>query len=343
MEQGPVDRGASLRPRLPFVHCASCLTSVNDTPPLLHRRVPAATSPPVVTEVARRRTAARPSCSIARRSIRRPAVSHSTPACSAACGSTRCRSRGRPHRALSWRRRSRRERRCMAQIDWARRFDHMQQHTGQHVLSAAFDRVHRARTESFHLGVRDVHDRLRRDAVAPTRSPRPSRKRTGSSGRTVRCACGSCPRTEAASLPLRKEPARGGRCGSSRWTGTICPRAAARTWPRTGAVGIIAVTGFERFKGGTRVEFVCGGRALARFRQQRDVIARRASPVGRARGPAGRDRAAAGRHQGTEAGRARPAAAAGALRGRVRTRGSIRGRRACAWSPNGSTGGTHRG
>src|SRR5262249_18518832 len=35
-------------------------------------------------------------------------------------------------------------------IDWARRFDHMQQHTGQHVLSAAFARVLGARTESFH-------------------------------------------------------------------------------------------------------------------------------------------------------------------------------------------------
>src|SRR5688572_14651152 len=37
-------------------------------------------------------------------------------------------------------------------IDWARRFDHMQQHTGQHVLSAAIDRVCGVRTESFHLG-----------------------------------------------------------------------------------------------------------------------------------------------------------------------------------------------
>ena len=37
-------------------------------------------------------------------------------------------------------------------IDWNRRFDHMQQHTGQHVLSAAFDRVLGVRTVSFHLG-----------------------------------------------------------------------------------------------------------------------------------------------------------------------------------------------
>ena len=38
------------------------------------------------------------------------------------------------------------------EIDWSRRFDHMQQHTGQHVLSAAFDRLFSVRTESFHMG-----------------------------------------------------------------------------------------------------------------------------------------------------------------------------------------------
>ena len=37
-------------------------------------------------------------------------------------------------------------------IDWPRRFEHMQQHTGQHVLSAAFDRALQVRTVSFHLG-----------------------------------------------------------------------------------------------------------------------------------------------------------------------------------------------
>ena len=38
-------------------------------------------------------------------------------------------------------------------VDGPRRHDHRQQHTGQHVLSAAFESVCQARTESFHLGV----------------------------------------------------------------------------------------------------------------------------------------------------------------------------------------------
>ena len=42
-----------------------------------------------------------------------------------------------------------------AEIDWARRFDHMQQHHGQHLLSAAFDKLG-APTVSFHLGERTL-------------------------------------------------------------------------------------------------------------------------------------------------------------------------------------------
>jgi len=42
--------------------------------------------------------------------------------------------------------------RVAGEIDWARRFDHMQQHTGQHVLSAALHHLYGVRTVSFHLG-----------------------------------------------------------------------------------------------------------------------------------------------------------------------------------------------
>jgi len=40
----------------------------------------------------------------------------------------------------------------VGEIDWERRFDHMQQHTGQHILSQAFIQVADAATVSFHLG-----------------------------------------------------------------------------------------------------------------------------------------------------------------------------------------------
>src|SRR6188508_3253520 len=51
------------------------------------------------------------------------------------------------------------------EIDWNRRFDHMQQHTGQHLLSAAFDRLFDNRTVGFHLGVESCTIDLSREAA----------------------------------------------------------------------------------------------------------------------------------------------------------------------------------
>ena len=60
--------------------------------------------------------------------------------------------------------------RVRGHIDWDRRFDHMQQHTGQHLLSAAFEREVSARTVSFHLGTSsstiDLDKELSADQIA---------------------------------------------------------------------------------------------------------------------------------------------------------------------------------
>ena len=97
-------------------------------------------------------------------------------------------------------------------IDWPRRFDHMQQHTGQHVLSAAFDRLFGVRTESFHLGAAVVDDRSGARGVAG----RNRRRRDRSQPRGVGGPAGGDPlrdRRGSGAMPLRKEPAVAGRCG----------------------------------------------------------------------------------------------------------------------------------
>jgi alanyl-tRNA synthetase len=78
---------------------------------------------------------------------------------------------------------------------------------------------------------------------------------------------------EAAKLPLRKESARTGDLRLVEIKDYDLSACGGTHVSRTGAVGMIAIAGFERFKGGTRVEFVCGNRALDAFRQQRDVLA----------------------------------------------------------------------
>ena len=157
-------------------------------------------------------------------------------------------------------------------IDWGRRFDHMQQHTGQHVLSAAFDRVLNARTERFHLGIDSATIDLNRDMTA--------QQITGAEEEANRVVWEDRPvkisfvdAAEAARLPLRKEPGREGKLRLIEVEGYDLSACGGTHVARTGAIGIIAVTSWERFKGGTRVGFVCGGRALRAHRQLRDVAA----------------------------------------------------------------------
>jgi len=158
------------------------------------------------------------------------------------------------------------------QVDWPRRFDHMQQHSGQHVLSAAFARRDEARTVGFHLGERastiDLDRPLSHEQVVASEL---AANAVVWDDRVVDARFVSA--EEAARLALRKPSSRTGRirlveidrCDLSACGGTHVGR--------TGAIGIIAVSSTERFKGGTRVAFVCGERALRHFRAQRQQVA----------------------------------------------------------------------
>jgi alanyl-tRNA synthetase len=93
------------------------------------------------------------------------------------------------------------------EIDWVRRFDHMQQHTGQHVLSAAFDRLLDNRTMSFHMGVEvSTIDLAREVSPADVERSVDEANRVVWENRAVTIRFVSP--DEAARLPLRKEPVR---------------------------------------------------------------------------------------------------------------------------------------
>jgi alanyl-tRNA synthetase len=158
------------------------------------------------------------------------------------------------------------------EIDWARRFDHMQQHTGQHVLSAAILSVCRARTVSFHLGAAVSTIDLDRELSPPEiAAAETEANRVVWEDRPVTIRFVSA--EEAAALPLRKEPARGGTLRLIDVEGFDLSACGGTHVARSGAIGIIAVASWERFKGGQRLEFLCGGRALARWRSLRDTTA----------------------------------------------------------------------
>jgi alanyl-tRNA synthetase len=155
-------------------------------------------------------------------------------------------------------------------IDWTRRFDHMQQHTGQHVLSAAFDKLFAVRTVSFHLGAEvSTIDLAREMTPAEIASAEAEANRVIWEDRpvTIRFA----DEEEAKRLPLRKESTRAGVLRVIDVQDFDLSACGGTHVARTGGIGVIAIASWERFKGGQRLEFLCGGRALSGYRRLRDA------------------------------------------------------------------------
>ena len=148
------------------------------------------------------------------------------------------------------------------EIDWARRFDHMQQHTGQHVLSAAFEHVANAPTLSSTLGAeRSVIElgmaEMDWRAVARVEE---AANRVLWEDRELRLHWTDSEGVKR--FNLRKPPKVEGRIRVVEvpdWDLSACGGTHTR---RTGEVGAIKVVGWEKVRGNVRVAFLCGGRAL---------------------------------------------------------------------------------
>ena len=160
----------------------------------------------------------------------------------------------------------------VGKICWDRRFDHMQQHTGQHLLSQAFIKSCGAETISFHMG--DIsatldlsQGGLSTDKIAAAED---LANRIIYENRPVMSQI--IAKNELSPYPLRKPPAVDGiiriveirdfdysPCGGTHCSGT-------------GEVGIVKITRFENYKGGTRIHFKCGLRALRDYQRKSKIL-----------------------------------------------------------------------
>ena len=161
-------------------------------------------------------------------------------------------------------------------IDWDRRFDHMQQHTGQHLISAVFLRELQAATVSFHLGESISTIDLSCGPLAHHSLERVERIANEIIGedRAVSSRCVSRNEAEAllAAGELRKLP---GREGMIRLIEIAdCDRnACGGTHVRsTGQIGGLLVRRVEKVSRGVRVEFVCGLRAVRAARADAAIL-----------------------------------------------------------------------
>jgi len=158
-------------------------------------------------------------------------------------------------------------------VDAARRRDHMQQHHGQHLLSKSFVEVAQAETIAFHLGSEVTTIDL--DSFAGEEQARAAERRANEvawEARPVRVSLLTAAEATAQRLSLPE-----GVTGDVRVVEAegFDRQPCGGTHPRTTAeVGVVVITGLERYKGGSRVSFVCGHRALAAIARERAVLDR---------------------------------------------------------------------
>ena len=148
----------------------------------------------------------------------------------------------------------------------ARRLDHLQQHSGQHILSQAFVQACGAETRSFHLGA--LTSTIDIDLQSPTDDHMRAAEEIANAvvleDRPMRIHLVN--EEDATRLPLRKESAVQGTIRVIEVEDFDWSPCGGTHGARTGQIGMIAIRSFERAKKMTRVEFVCGRRALVDYR-----------------------------------------------------------------------------
>ncbi|GAB4114586.1 MAG: serine-tRNA(Ala) deacylase AlaX [Candidatus Caldatribacteriota bacterium] len=161
----------------------------------------------------------------------------------------------------------------ISKIDWTRRFDHMQQHTGQHILSGALMKIWGIETVSFHLGEKYC-------TLDINKADLTSEEIKNIEFNANKIIFENKPvesyfieqQEELKRLNLRKEVKRKGKirivevkdfdisaCG-----GTHC-----RT---SGEIGLIKITRWERKGENIRLEFICGQRAWKDYFWKNEMI-----------------------------------------------------------------------
>ena len=157
-------------------------------------------------------------------------------------------------------------------IDWSRRFDHMQQHSGQHLLSAVFQELTGSATLSVHFGADTSTLDLDATAFTPEQL-RSVEERANALVFENRELAVSVEDADAAT-GLRKPSARGGALRIVSIAGIDRSACGGTHVRRTGEIGPILLRKLDRVRKSVRLEFVCGGRATRRASADYQLLAR---------------------------------------------------------------------
>lgn len=158
------------------------------------------------------------------------------------------------------------------QINWPRRYDHMQQHSGQHLLSQVFYRLFGLETVSVHFGVDDSTLDLDAAAVSPAQLAQAEQEANELVYAALPIRAYAVDEAAIEQVPLRRPPKVTGQIRIveiERYDYSACGGTHVHT---TAEIGPIKLTRQERRRGQTRVTFLCGKRALADYIAKHDLL-----------------------------------------------------------------------
>lgn len=157
-------------------------------------------------------------------------------------------------------------------IDWEHRFDLMQQHTGQHLLSSCFYSLFNAETVGFHIG----QDYIYIDITKPYLREEEVKQVEFLANKIIqsnfKISSYIVDKTNLSKFPIRKMPITDEDIRIVEIDGFDYSPCCGTHVFYTGEIGLIKIRKWEKYKGNTRVEFACGFRALKDYSWKNSYI-----------------------------------------------------------------------
>jgi alanyl-tRNA synthetase len=157
-------------------------------------------------------------------------------------------------------------------IDWTRRFDHMQQHTGQHILSQCFVEIVRGETRSFHLGEQGATLEIGISAISAEDLERIEARANEIVFEDREIKMYFVDAEAVKRVPLRRPPKKEGTIRVVEVDGFDFSACGGTHCRRTGEVGLVKIIRWDKIRNNLRFEFLCGQRARRDYTEKNRSI-----------------------------------------------------------------------
>lgn len=158
------------------------------------------------------------------------------------------------------------------QINWSHRFDNMQQHTGQHILSACFYKLYSGETSSFHIGKDSSTIEIDVESFDCEMIEKIEVLANQIVFNNTAITANIVDKEDLSEFPLRKQPKVESNIRIITIEDCDCSPCGGTHVNRTGEIGLIKIKKLEKLKSSFKFEFVCGNRALKDYTSKNYLV-----------------------------------------------------------------------